>query len=185
MTTPGPGRCGATTRSCPACTWKSIGICLIFPTKPMRRQCLQVCRGHRKTDLLDEAGYPPQFEVEPGKTVRPGPIWRPCSAWRTSWTLPPSATSAFCMTWKGCPAPGTAGNSASICYPPGGAGGRNGWWSTPGRRTRRSGPGWREGDRQAAGKLLLCAGWRRSALPLSSPRPTWCCTWMKPEEDAT
>ncbi len=35
MTTPGPGRCGATTRSCPACTWKSIGICLIFPTKPM------------------------------------------------------------------------------------------------------------------------------------------------------
>ena len=30
---------------------------------------IQVCRGHRKTDLLDEAEYPSRFAVEPGKTV--------------------------------------------------------------------------------------------------------------------
>ena len=30
---------------------------------------IQVCRGHRRTDLLDEAAYPPRFEVEPGKAV--------------------------------------------------------------------------------------------------------------------
>ena len=40
-----------------------------FPNEAYAKAVIQVCRGHRKTDLLDEAGYPPQFEVEPGKTV--------------------------------------------------------------------------------------------------------------------
>lgn len=42
---------------------------LDFPNEAYARAVIQVCRGHRKTDLLDEVGYPPQFEVEPGKTV--------------------------------------------------------------------------------------------------------------------
>lgn len=42
---------------------------LDFPNEAYARAVIQVCRGHRKTDLLDETGYPPQFEVEPGKTV--------------------------------------------------------------------------------------------------------------------
>ena len=42
---------------------------LDFPNEAYARAIIQVCRGHRKTDLLDETGYPPQFEVEPGKTV--------------------------------------------------------------------------------------------------------------------
>lgn len=33
------------------------------------RAVVQVCRGHRKTNLLDETAYPPRFEVEPGKPV--------------------------------------------------------------------------------------------------------------------
>ena len=42
---------------------------LDFPNEAYARAVIQVCRGHRKTDLLDKSGYPPQFEVEPGKTV--------------------------------------------------------------------------------------------------------------------
>ena len=42
---------------------------LDFPNEAYVRAVIQVCRGHRKTDLLDETGYPPQFAVEPGKTV--------------------------------------------------------------------------------------------------------------------
>ena len=42
---------------------------LDFPNEAYARAIIQVCRGHRKTDLLDETGYPPQFEVEPGKAV--------------------------------------------------------------------------------------------------------------------
>ena len=42
---------------------------LDFPNEAYARAVIQVCRGHRKTDLLDETGYPPQFEVEPGKMV--------------------------------------------------------------------------------------------------------------------
>ena len=42
---------------------------LDFPNQQYARAVIQVCRGHRKTDLLDRTGYPPQFEVEPGKTV--------------------------------------------------------------------------------------------------------------------
>ena len=42
---------------------------LDFPNEAYARAVIQVCRGHRKTDLLDRAAYPPQFEVEPGKTV--------------------------------------------------------------------------------------------------------------------
>ena len=42
---------------------------LDFPNRQYLRAVIQVCRGHRKTDLLDRTGYPPQFEVEPGKTV--------------------------------------------------------------------------------------------------------------------
>ena len=42
---------------------------LDFPNEAYARAIIQVCRGHRKTDLLDETGYPPRFEVEPGKTV--------------------------------------------------------------------------------------------------------------------
>ena len=42
---------------------------LDFPNEAYARAVIQVCRGHRKTDLLDQAGYPPKFEVEPGKAV--------------------------------------------------------------------------------------------------------------------
>ena len=42
---------------------------LDFPNEAYVRAVIQVCRGHRKTDLLDEVGYPPRFEVEPGKAV--------------------------------------------------------------------------------------------------------------------
>lgn len=42
---------------------------LDFPNEAYARAVIQICRGHRKTDLLDQTGYPPQFEVEPGKTV--------------------------------------------------------------------------------------------------------------------
>ena len=42
---------------------------LDFPNEAYARAVIQVCRGHRKTDLLDKESYPPQFEVEPGKTV--------------------------------------------------------------------------------------------------------------------
>ncbi len=40
-----------------------------LPTEAYATAVIQVCRGHRKTDLLDTKDYPPQFEVEPGKTV--------------------------------------------------------------------------------------------------------------------
>lgn len=42
---------------------------LDFPNEAYARAIIQVCRGHRKTDLMDQTGYPPQFEVEPGKAV--------------------------------------------------------------------------------------------------------------------
>lgn len=42
---------------------------LDFPNESYAKAVIQVCRGHRKTDLLDAKSYPPQFEVEPGKTV--------------------------------------------------------------------------------------------------------------------
>ena len=42
---------------------------LDFPNEAYARAVIQVCRGHRKTDLLDETEYPAQFEVEPGEAV--------------------------------------------------------------------------------------------------------------------
>ena len=42
---------------------------LDFPNEAYARAVIQVCRGHRKTDLLDQTGYPPRFEVEAGKSV--------------------------------------------------------------------------------------------------------------------
>ena len=42
---------------------------LDFPNEAYARAIIQVCRGHRKTDLMDQTGYPPRFEVEPGKAV--------------------------------------------------------------------------------------------------------------------
>lgn len=42
---------------------------LDFPNTKYVHAVIQVCRGHRKTDLLDEKEYPSQFEVEEGKTV--------------------------------------------------------------------------------------------------------------------
>lgn len=42
---------------------------LDFPNEAYARAVIQVCRGHRKTDLMDRINYPSQFEVEPGKTV--------------------------------------------------------------------------------------------------------------------
>ena len=45
--------------------WKMLD----FPKAHYARAVIHVCRGHRKTDLMDQEGYPAQFEVEPGKTV--------------------------------------------------------------------------------------------------------------------
>ena len=45
--------------------WQMLDI----PNEAYARAVIQVCRGHRKTDLFDEKGYPPRFEVEPGKAV--------------------------------------------------------------------------------------------------------------------
>lgn len=42
---------------------------LDFPNESYAKAIIQVCRGHRKTDLFDEKNYPSQFEVEKGKTV--------------------------------------------------------------------------------------------------------------------
>ena len=42
---------------------------LDLPGEGYARAIIQVCRGHRKTDLLDRTGYPPQFQVEPDKPV--------------------------------------------------------------------------------------------------------------------
>lgn len=42
---------------------------LDFPGPRYARAVIQICRGHRKTNLMDEAAYPSRFEVEPGKTV--------------------------------------------------------------------------------------------------------------------
>ena len=46
--------------------WRMLDL----PNEAYARAVIQVCRGHRKTDLLDETGYPRQFEVEPGRAVR-------------------------------------------------------------------------------------------------------------------
>ena len=48
---------------------KKYGPILDLPNENYLHAVIQVCRGHRKTDLLDEAGYPPRLEVEPGKAV--------------------------------------------------------------------------------------------------------------------
>ena len=48
---------------------KKYGHILDFPSDAYLHAVIQVCRGHRRTDLLDEAAYPPRFEVEPGKAV--------------------------------------------------------------------------------------------------------------------
>lgn len=45
------------------------GHLLDLPNEAYLQAVIQVCRGHRKTDLLDRTGYPPLFEVELGKTV--------------------------------------------------------------------------------------------------------------------
>ena len=50
---------------------KKYGPILDLPNESYLHAVIQVCRGHRKTDLLDEAGYPPRLEVEPGKAVYP------------------------------------------------------------------------------------------------------------------
>lgn len=42
---------------------------LDLPSRQYAHAVIQVCRGHRKTDLLDEKAYPARFEVEPGKPV--------------------------------------------------------------------------------------------------------------------
>ena len=42
---------------------------LDFPNWQYAKAVIQVCRGHRKTDLMDPDGYPPRFEVETGKAV--------------------------------------------------------------------------------------------------------------------
>ena len=42
---------------------------LDLPNEKYLRAIVQVCRGHRKTELLDEKEYPPMFEVEEGKSV--------------------------------------------------------------------------------------------------------------------
>ena len=48
---------------------KKYGPILDLPNKNYLYAVIQLCRGHRKTDLLDATGYPPKLEVEPGKTV--------------------------------------------------------------------------------------------------------------------
>ena len=48
---------------------KKYGPILDLPNENYLHAVIQVCRGHRRTDLLDEAAYPPRFEVEPGKAV--------------------------------------------------------------------------------------------------------------------
>lgn len=40
-----------------------------LPNDSYTHAVIQLCRGHRKTDLMDEQGYPSAYEVEPGKTV--------------------------------------------------------------------------------------------------------------------
>lgn len=42
---------------------------LDFPNEKYLKAVVQVCRGHRKRDLMNEEEYPPLFEVEDGKTV--------------------------------------------------------------------------------------------------------------------
>lgn len=40
-----------------------------IPNPRYVRAITQVCRGHRKTDLMDPEGYPPELEVLPGQVV--------------------------------------------------------------------------------------------------------------------
>lgn len=42
---------------------------LDIPNPRYVQAIIQVCRGHRKTDLMDEEGYPAQLEVLPGRVV--------------------------------------------------------------------------------------------------------------------
>lgn len=42
---------------------------LDIPNPRYVRAITQVCRGHRKTDLMDPEGYPPELEVLPGRVV--------------------------------------------------------------------------------------------------------------------
>lgn len=45
--------------------WKMFDV----PNADYAHAIIQVCRGHRKTDLLDEKEYPRKYEVDTGKTV--------------------------------------------------------------------------------------------------------------------
>lgn len=40
-----------------------------LPNEKYTHAVIQLCRGHRKTDLMDPVGYPSAYEVEAGKTV--------------------------------------------------------------------------------------------------------------------
>lgn len=40
-----------------------------LPNEKYTHAVIQLCRGHRKTDLMDEAGYPAAYEVGDGQTV--------------------------------------------------------------------------------------------------------------------
>lgn len=48
---------------------KKYSTILDLPNDKYLHAIIQVCRGHRKTNLLDLEGYPPNFEVEEGKSV--------------------------------------------------------------------------------------------------------------------
>lgn len=48
---------------------KKYSTILDLPNDKYLHAIIQVCRGHRKTNLLDLEGYPPHFEVEEGKSV--------------------------------------------------------------------------------------------------------------------
>ncbi len=45
--------------------WRMLDL----PGEAYAHAVIQVCRGHRKTDLLDRTAYPPRFAVEPDKEV--------------------------------------------------------------------------------------------------------------------
>lgn len=45
--------------------WRMLDL----PNEQYARAVIQVCRGHRKTDLMNQEEYPAKFEVEPGETV--------------------------------------------------------------------------------------------------------------------
>lgn len=69
---------------------------LDFPNEAYVKAVIQVCRGHRKTNILDAKNYPPQFEVEPGKTVSL-PYLAALLCLADELESLPSAMSASCM----------------------------------------------------------------------------------------